>query len=439
MADQGGNKIGTMSALSIGIGGIVGGGIFAVTGLTIQLTKGAAPLAFIAAGIVALLTSYSYLRMTLKYPSQGGTVDFLIRGFGPGLFSGTMNILLSMSYMVLLAVYAYAFGSYGRTFFPDADTVLITKALASGLLFVLVLVNTFGGDLVIRSENAFNGGKMILLVIFIVVGLAMPMDLSRMAPSEYVPPVELIAGAMIIFLNYEGFELIANASPDIRNPKKTLPIAYVGGVLIAIVLYILIAVVVLGHLDFEQIAADSDRTLSVAAHSFMGPAGVIVTIAALLATSSAINATFYGAGRLTYTIAKSGELPKELERDIRGQPLEGMFIFAIAALILVNFLPLNAIATMGSAGFLLIFLAVNFANVRRAKETESVVWISMLGMAAGAIALVALCWQVWRVDATRSHLWILAGMIAAAFAIELIYRIVAQRKFTFHHHTKHKD
>ncbi len=437
MADQSSSKIGTISALSIGIGGMVGGGIFAVTGLTIQLTKGAAPLAFIVAGIVALLTSYSYLRMTLKYPSQGGTVEFLVRGFGPGVFSGAMNILLSMSYMVLLSVYAYAFGSYGRSFFPDVDPMLMTKALASGLMITLVVVNTFGADLVIRSENVFNAGKMVLLAIFIAVGLAMPLDLSRMAPSEYVPSVELIAGAMIIFLNYEGFELIANASPDIKNPKKTLPIAYIGGVLIAIVLYILIAVVVLGHLDFKQIADHSDNALSVAAHSFMGPAGIIVTIAALLATSSAINATFYGAGRLTYTIAKSGELPKELERNIRGQPLEGMFIFAIIALILVNFLPLNAIATMGSAGFLLIFFAVNFANVRRAKETESHAWISMLGMAACAIALIALCWQVWRVDATRPHLWILAGMIAAAFTIELIYRAAAGRKIMFHHHSKY--
>ena len=97
-------KIGVFSALSIGIGGMVGGGIFAVTGLTIELTRGAAPVAFVVAGIVALLTSYSYLRLTLTYPCEGGTVAFLIKGFGEGVFSGALNILLSMSYTVLLAV-----------------------------------------------------------------------------------------------------------------------------------------------------------------------------------------------------------------------------------------------------------------------------------------------------------------------------------------------
>ncbi len=421
-------KIGTFSALSIGIGGMVGGGIFAVTGLTIQLTQGAAPIAFVVAGIVALLTSYSYLKLTLAFPSEGGTVEFLNRGFGPGTMTGALNILLSFSYVVLLAVYAYAFGGYIASFFPAEDYVFWNHVFASGLIILLVAVNTFGVALVIRSENAFNLGKMALLVLFIIVGLALPIEWERFSPSAYVPPVEIIAGAMIIFLNYEGFELIANAAPDIKNPKRALPVAYIGGVLIAIVLYVLITIVVLGHMTFAEVAAHSDYALSAAAQTFMGTSGyLIVTVAALLATSSAINATFYGAGRLTYVIAKSGELPKELERSIRGQPLEGMFIFALLALYLVNFLPLNAIATMGSAGFLLIFLAVNLANVRLARKTESQAWISIAGMLACAIALAALCWQVWKVPATRDHLWILVAMIIGSLVLEAVYRAATKR------------
>lgn len=432
--DNPSGKIGVVSALSIGIGGMVGGGIFAVTGLTIQLTQGAAPVAFVVAGIVALLTSYSYLQLTLKYPSAGGTVEFLVRGFGTGIFSGALNILLSLSYMVLLAVYAYAFGSYSASLLPGGYDVFWVHSFATALLILLVLLNTFGAALVIRSENFFNFAKISLLIIFLAVGLNMPMDWSRMAPSDYAPPVEILAGAMIIFLNYEGFELIANAGPDIKNPKRTLPIAYIGGVLMAILLYVLISIVVLGHLDFSQINAHSDYVLSFAAKSFMGQAGVIVTIAALFATSSAINATFYGAGRLTYVIAKSGQLPAELERSIRGQPLEGTFVFALGAVLIVNFLPLSAIATMGSAGFLIIFFMVNLVNVRKAKETNSYAWISVAGMLACGIALVALCWQVWRVADTRPHLWVLAAMLAGAFAIEIAYRTLAKRKFQLGKH-----
>ena len=82
------SRIGTFSALSIGIGGMVGGGIFAVTGLTVELTRGAAPLAFVVAGVVALLTAFSYWRLSLRYPSEGGTVEFLNIAFGTGLFTG---------------------------------------------------------------------------------------------------------------------------------------------------------------------------------------------------------------------------------------------------------------------------------------------------------------------------------------------------------------
>ncbi len=429
MAQSSGPSIGVFSALSIGIGGMVGGGIFAVTGLTIQLTQGAAPIAFVVAGIVALLTSYSYLKLTLTFPSKGGTVEFLNRGFGAGVFTGSLNILLSFSYVVLLAVYAFAFGGYLASFFPASEYIFWNHLFSSSLIVLLAAINTFGVGLVIRSENVFNLSKMALLAVFIVAGLATPFEWERFTPSNYVPPFEIIAGAMIIFLNYEGFELIANAGPDIKNPKKTLPIAYLGGVSIAIVLYVLITIVVLGHMSFAEVAAHSDYSLSVAAQAFMGSTGyILVTVAALLATSSAINATFYGAGRLTYVIAKSGELPSELERSIRGQPLEGMLIFALLALYLVNFLPLSAIATMGSAGFLIIFLAVNLANVRLARRTESRAWISAAGVLACAVALAALCWQVWKAPQTRDHLWILVGMIVVSLTLEIAYRSATKRQ-----------
>ncbi len=432
------HRIGTFSALSIGIGGMVGGGIFAVTGLTVELTRGAAPVAFVVAGIVALLTAYSYWRLSLRYPSEGGTVEFVNVAFGPGSLTGALNILLCLSYVILLAVYAYAFGAYGASFFPEADYEFWKHALLTGIVVLLAIVNWVGADVAIRSENAFNAAKMLLLAIFIVVGLSTPMNMARMAPHAWVEPFELVAGAMVIFLNYEGFELIANASNNLKNPKRTLPIAYIGGVLLVIVLYILIVVVVVGHLDFKSIGAHADYALSTAASAFMGTWGhIMIVVAALLATSSAINATFYGGGRLTYIIAKSGELPGELERDVRGQPLEGMIIFAVLTLVVGNFIPLAAIATMGSAGFLLVFLAVNVAAVKMWRETDSWWWMSLLGVLACLVALVAL---IWKTLATPGQAWqvlILAGMIVLSVGIEWIYRAATGRSMVLKHLRSH--
>ncbi len=422
-------KLGSFSTLSIGIGGMVGGGIFAVTGLTIEVTKGGAPIAFLVAGIVALLTSYSYLKLTLRYPGEGGTVDFLNRAFGGGILTGAANILLLLSYVVLVAVYAYAFGSYGSRFFPEPDRDFWSHVLLSGVIVGLVIVNAFGGALVVRTENIFNIVKMLLLAAFIVAGLLTPMDWGRLGTENYVSPMGLVAGAMLIFLNYEGFELIANASKDVANPNRTLPIAYIGGVLIVIVIYVLIVIVVVGHLSFAGVAKDSDTALSMAAQDVLGRTGFIaIAVAALMATSSAINATFYSTGRLAYIIAKTGELPAELERSFRGQHLEGTLITAALALLVANFVPLEAIATMGSAGFLLLFMAVNVANVRLARETGSRLWLSGLAALSTAIALIVLCVEVDENPATRNHLWILFGMIVVSLAIEIVYRGVTGRQ-----------
>jgi amino acid transporter len=200
-------------------------------------------------------------------------------------------------------------------------------------------------------------------------------------------------------------------------------------VLIVIAIYVLIVTVVVGHLSFTAVSKDSDRALSLAAHDFAGRAGYIaIAIAALLATSSAINATFYSTGRLTYIIAKTGELPTELKRSIRGQHLEGTLIAAALALVVANFVPLEAIATMGSAGFLLKFMMVNIANVRLARETSSRAWLSGLAALSTAVALIVLCVQVEENPATRDHLWILVGMIVVSFAIEITYRGITGRK-----------
>jgi amino acid transporter len=140
-----------------------------------------------------------------------------------------------------------------------------------------------------------------------------------------------------------------------------------------------------------------------------------------MATRSAINATFYSTGRLAYIIARSGELPKTMERTMHGQHLEGKLFTAFLALIIANFVPLEATATMGSAGFLLLFMTVNIANVRLASDTDGRAWISAVAALSTAVALIVLFVEVDENPATRNHLWILLGMILASFAIELAY------------------
>jgi len=189
-------------------------------------------------------------------------------------------------------------------------------------------------------------------------------------------------------------------------------------VLFVIVLYVLVAVVSVGSLPLPELVDARDYALAAAARPTFGQAGfVLIAVAAMLSTASAINATLYGSARLTYAIARSGELPAELERPIRDQPLEGLLITVAATIILANLMDLTNISTMGSAGFLIIFAAVNLAEARTARERGSAAWISVLAAIACGAALVALVSY-----SSPGAVLVLGVMVALSFGIEVLFR-----------------
>jgi len=417
---DGGGKIGFWSVAAIGIGGMVGGGIFAVLGLAVQLSHGGTPVAFAMAGVVAMLTSYSYARLSVSFPSQGGTVEFINQAFGNGVFTGSANVLLWISYVVMLSLYSHAFGSYGASFFPEAFQPWMRHLMITAAILLLTGLNAMGSSAVGKAEEWIVGLKILILLLFVGVGL-WSVDAGRLATDQWSPLMALIPGGMIIFVAYEGFELIANTAQDVGNPSKTLPRAYFASVAFVIVLYILVSIVTVGNLPVGQIVAAKDYALAAAARPFLGQPGfVLIAVAALLSTGSAINATLYGAARVSYIIAKDGELPPVLERKVWHRPVMGLMLTAGASLLVANLFDLSSISVMGSAGFLLIFAGVNAANVRLRKHTKSRGWISAVGAVACMVALGALVWQ--RATAAPRELWVLAVMVALSVAVECSWR-----------------
>ena len=192
-------------------------------------------------------------------------------------------------------------------------------------------------------------------------------------------------------------------------------------------LYVLVAIVTVGNLPVDKIVDAKDYALAAAARPFLGETGfLLITVAALLSTASAINATVYGAARLSYIIAKDGELPDWMERKVWNEPVEGLLITAGATLLIANLVDLSSLSTMGSAGFLLIFAAVNAANAKQAEETGSRRWISVGAAVLCLGALVSLIWQT--VTTSPSHLWILAAMVVLSLAIEGGFRLWSDRR-----------
>lgn len=412
-------KIGFFSVVSIGIGGMVGGGIFAVLGLAVKLAHGGTPIAFLLAGVVALITSYSYTKLSVSFPSQGGTVEFLNQAFGGDLFTGGINVLLWLSYIVMLSLYSYAFGSYGASLFSGAHEFW-KHILISGSIVLFTALNIVGSKLVGEAEEYIVAFKLLILLLFVGIGFS-SINVQRIQPSAWSGSLELIAGGMIIFLAYEGFELIANTAGNVKDAKKTLPRAYYTSVGFVIVLYILVALVTVGNLPIAKIVDAKDYALAEAAKPFMGAFGfTLIAIAAILSTGSAINATLYGAARVSYVIAKDGELPAKLENKIWNKPIEGLLITAVLTLLVANLFDLSGISTMGSAGFLLIFASVNAANVKMSSKTNSRKWISFMGIVLCLVALILMIIQT--IKTSPSNILVLVIMFGLAFLIEGTYR-----------------
>lgn len=418
------DKIGLKEAISIGIGGMVGGGIFAVLGLAVSLSKGGTPFSFLIAGILALLTSYSYAKLSLVYPDRGGTVKFINQGFGRTIFSGGINNLLWVSYIIMLALYASAFGSYAPNLFTITSTTTIDFHIdASAIIILATLINYYSVKVVSKIESFAVVIKLIILLGFVgigVYGLWGNPNVSQLAVSQWETPFQLLTGGMVIFVAYEGFELIANAVPDIENPEKNVAKAYYYAVIFVILLYIVIALVTVGSLPFKQIAAAQDYVLAEAAKPMIGQLGfTIITIAALISTFSAINASLYGGTRVSYEIAEDDELPHHLTSTLWNQPI-GLLLTAVITLVLTNTLNLESISTAGSVGFLAIFAIVNAVAYRKAANIKANKYIALVGCILCAVATVVLLVQQF--SSNKMGVLVALGLIAICFIAEYIYK-----------------
>lgn len=422
--DAGKKEIGLKEAVSIGIGGMVGGGIFAVLGLAASLAKGGTPVSFLIAGIIALLTSYSYVKLSLAYPDRGGTVKFINQGFGTGVFSGGVNNLLWVSYIIMLALYASAFGSYAPNLYKiSTDQTVNFHIYASMIVIIATAINYYSIKVVGLIESYAVTIKLVILLGFVGIGaygLIGNPNLGQLSVNHWESPLNLIAAGMVIFVAYEGFELIANAVPDIENPTKNVPRAYYISVIFVILLYIVIAVITVGSLPFSVIATAQDYVLAEAAKPMLGKAGfMIITVAALISTFSAINASLYGGSRVSYEIAQDDELPHEFTHMLWNQPV-GLLFTAIATLVLVNTIKLESIASAGSIGFLLIFAAVNFVGAKLANEVSAAKSIPISGFILCMLAVAALVTHTF--VANKTGLSIAFGIVISCFFVEFIYK-----------------
>ena len=382
--------IGIWSAVAIGVGGMIGAGIFSILGIATTITGNLIYISFLIGGAIAILSTYSYAKLGTRYPSAGGPVEFLLRGFGDGILSGGFTFLLWIGYIFALSVYAEAFGSYAATFLPTYHSGFSVTILAALIILIFTSINFLGPKIVGRSEILIVGIKVGILITFAVVGLFIKPSLLIIS---HLPPVtDLLTASALLFLGYQGFGLITNTAEDIKNPEKNISRALYIAVVLVILIYVLVSVVVVGNLTIPEISRADDYALAAAAEPFAGTVGfTIMAIAAIMSTSSAINATLYGGANISYLMAKKGELPKFFNRTTWRDGKEGLIITSAMVIIFTTFLNLSSVALMGSALFLIIYTGVNFAHLKVHKETNAnkyIIWLAISGCLFALTVLV---------------------------------------------------
>jgi amino acid transporter len=373
-------------AAFIGVGAMVGAGIFALLGAAGEVAGAAVWLSFLLAGVVALLQGYSFAKLGARYPSAGGLLEYVAKGFGDGHFTGITAWLTYVANAIVTAMVAVSFGSYASSMFTGENAVMV-KVFAALIIIVMTGVNIVGSKLVARAQTVIVYVVVGILVVFAVVTLASA-NLSLLSFSGYPSLRNIISSVALTFFAFLGFGIITFTAKDLAKPSHQLPRAMFLALGIATVIYVAIALGVFGTLTVQEVTSSGGTALAVAAEPTLGRAGYwLMSVTALFATAGATNAGLYPAAGLSDRLAATGQFPPLMGRRLRGVPA-GLLIQAAACLVLAVVFKLDAIASIGSAVALLVFLLVTVAHFRVRSETGAKTFMLSLAVATtGAVLL----------------------------------------------------
>ena len=377
-------------AAFLGIGAMVGAGIFALLGEAAVVAGSAVWLSFLLAGIVSALLGYTVVKLGVRYPSSGGLIAYLIEGFGNGRLVGIASWLGYFAAIVIVcSMVAVAFGSYATSLFVGDDAAgWWDNVFTSAVVVAMAAINLVGSRVVDRAQSLIVVVLLGVFAVFIAVTLV-DIDLDLLAFSGYPRFSDIVASVALTFFAYLGFSVITFAAGDLRDPARELPRAMYLALGVTTVLYVLISLGVFGTLTVEEAIGYGETAIAEAARPALGDAGfTMMAVAALLATSSSVNATLYASGGLTAMLAEVGQFPVFFGRSSRLGPHAGLLITAAIVLAVSNLVDLSAIASVGSACSLLIFLLVGIAGYRRRADTGSRAWVVLAAIAATAVVLV---------------------------------------------------
>lgn len=380
--------------IAIALGGMVGGGIFAILGVSVEQIGNATPVAFLIGGVLASFAAYSYVKLALYYKDEGATYSFFKKTFPNSHFaSSAIGWLVVFGYISTLALYAFTFSTYLGSLLPFNNSYWLNKLIAGGIILLFVIVNIKSVKGMGKVEDWMVYTKLILL-LFISGLLAGKGSIENFTPifESNTTLISILIISSVTFVAFEGFQLVIHAYDEMDQPTKNIPRAIYSSIAIATLLYVILAIGALATIPKETIIQDKEYALAAGAQDILGEFGMFIVIfGALLATSSAISGTLFGASRLIAVIAKDGYLPQKLSnRTNNNIPKNAIIVMATLSFALILSGGLQIILEFGSITFIIVSFLMAYSNFLKRKETKTHVipaLIAMFGLFTGGLLI----------------------------------------------------
>ena len=386
--------LGVPELIAIALGGMVGGGIFTILGISVSMIGAFTPLAIILGGVFASLAAYSYIKLSVYYKDEGATYSFYKRTFPKSPFAASLiGWCVIFGYISTLALYAYTFSSYAISGFAFADSEWVRKLVAGAVILIFTLINIWSVKGMGKIEDIMVYTKLVILVVisFVLINNSQTTLPVLLQDNNDTSALSILIVASITFVAYEGFQLVINAVNEMEKPEINIPKAIYSAIFLAALIYVVISLGAILAIPFDEIIKNKEYALASGAEHVLGHWGTeLVIVGALLATSSAISGTVFGASRQMSVIARDGYFPSILAKHINHIPIYSIVCMSVLAFFLVLAGNLQVILEFGSVTFLLISLLMAYANYKIKHLTNSsriITVISIIGLMVGTILI----------------------------------------------------
>ncbi len=412
--------ISLFSATALGIGGMMGAGLYSLLGLASSHAGTHVPLAFLVGAIAASFSVYSYAKLGSAFPSSGGAATFTVMSFGPGVIAGGINIFQYIAYLIAAALYAAGFVEYTNSLFGNNLSPITLQCVTAALILICTFINLLGPSLVGKAETLAIGLVVISLLVFSAIGFHQADFKTFQMGGGSIEGIAIAAG--ILYINFQGFGVVTNSSAAMKSPQKELPLAMFSALILVTVAYIAVSTAVVLLMPLNSIQLHSGHVLAVAAQIVAGKFGfMVISISALLACAAAVNATIFAASNIAADVEQKIMISSALGGSVLKNKLRALTISSIGVIALALTFPLNEVGQMASLAFLLVYAAITYGHIRIHQKTGANPKVLWCAIVINLTLFTALMINTIK-DSPSSAIALLVALIAS-FLIEGIARI----------------